>query len=117
MYVPKTGNAANQKAAISFVNYVGGGAGYQYYLNKSLDYPLYKGFKTPTGQLQAVAEGYQWYLHHSTAVFSQALRANYGNMPGYISQLVAGQMTPLQVAQNLQQQFVISAKAEGLPGF
>lgn len=116
VFVPKTGNSTRTKAALTYIRYITG-TGYALYLRQSHDYPTFKGYKTPKGQLQVLADGYWWYRHHSYPTFSQDLLADYGNFPQFLQAMITGQSTPEQVTQNLQQSFAQSAKLAHLSGF
>jgi len=116
-YRPKTGDDAHEAAAKDFINWVTGSY-YKTYLDNSKQFPVMKGYAVPaSGVAQASIDANNALLKSSVAQYQQTLQAAYGPFESFLSAMVAGQQTPLQVAQSLDTEFERSARQQGLPGF
>lgn len=115
-YRPKTGDAAKEAAAKAFIDWITG-PGYQQYLTDSKQFPVMKGYPAPTGVANALLEANEALQKNSVAQYQQTLQAAYGPFESFLSEMVAGQATPQQVAESLDKEFERSARQQGLPGF
>ncbi len=85
---------------------------YKTYLDNSKQFPVIKGYPAPTtGVAQASIEANNALLKSSVAQYQQTLQAAYGPFESFLSAMLAGQQTPLQVAQSLDTEFERSARA------
>lgn len=115
-YLPKTGDAAKEAAALDFIRYITGD-GYQSYLDAAKTFPVIDGFETPDGIPGILLEVKAAYDEGPTAI---AFNSDVPGMAGFaqlMSELIAGQKTPEQVAADLQSQIEQAAKAQGLDGW
>jgi raffinose/stachyose/melibiose transport system substrate-binding protein len=113
LQVPKTGDTTTESAALSFLDFASGPA-YQKFVNANDQAPALSGFSTPGNLPAALLANYQAL---TSSGYPQLFVASYGPFTTYMSEMIDGSATPLQVANNLQQQWVKSAQAIGLPGF
>jgi raffinose/stachyose/melibiose transport system substrate-binding protein len=116
LYAPITGDKQKEAAARRFIDFASG-KDYGTYLKQSKQFPIMKGYKAPKDAPIVARQAAEAVRKNAVPNFAQTLEASYGNFDTYMSQLIAGQLSPLQVAQTLQEQFEKSAKHEGLPGF
>ena len=115
-FVPLTGNSANEKIALEFVNYVTG-AGYQTYLNQSKDFPIISGGQQDPGASQLQQAAAAAYKNGFVLAFNSNLPGFGADFPVTMSQLLSGQITPSAAASQSQTQLVQGATAAGTPGF
>ncbi|GAB3616126.1 extracellular solute-binding protein [Okibacterium endophyticum] len=115
--LPKTGDSAKEQAAQEFLEFATGEY-HQTYVNESGTFPVIEGVDDPadaTPLLQAVKaaydEGPQFPLVNANLP---------GGMQGWaalLSELLAGQKSPSEVASSLQGQLATAAKSQGLEGW
>jgi raffinose/stachyose/melibiose transport system substrate-binding protein len=116
-YLPTTGNSQREAEARQFINFVTGSY-YQTYLNEQKEEPLLEGSQAPSGIPQPYVTAYQILEQNSVPQYQQDLQANYSNLfANWIIAMLGGKMTPLQVAQNMQNSFAQNAQQVGLKGF
>jgi raffinose/stachyose/melibiose transport system substrate-binding protein len=115
--IPKTGNAKGEAAAKAFIDW-STSTYYPTYLKNSLVRPIIRGYPPPAGipplmfDAQKVLES-----NNPQPLYQVTLKASYGFFENYLSDMLAGQKTPQQVMQSMQDEFQRTAKLEGLPGF
>ncbi len=115
LQVPKTGDATAESAALSFLDFASGPA-YQRFVDVNDQAPALAGFSTPANLPSALRASYQA-LSGTGSSYPQLFVASYGPFTTYMSELIDGSATPEQVATDLQQQWMKSARAIGLTGF
>jgi raffinose/stachyose/melibiose transport system substrate-binding protein len=116
-YLPKTGSSQRESESKQFIDFITGPY-YQTYLNTQKEEPLLTGYAAPPGIPMPYVEAYQILTHNSVPQYQQDLQANYSNLfANWIIAMLGGKMTPLQVAQNLQNSFAQNAQQVGLKGF
>ena len=116
LWVPKTGNADKEAAAKKFLDWFSSSSAYQDYVNTIGELPVYAGFEAPTVS-QAIIDGGNAMAESSASNIDALIAASYGDFPTLCSELAAGQKTPLEVAQSLDDTFTANAVEMGLPGF
>ncbi len=105
-YVPKNADDTKQRAAIDFINFVSG-EGYQSYVDEAGIIPTLDGATTP--KLSALQQDIQNVLKTSTLTFQSAI-PGFGPFGGETDKLLAGQSSPQDVADTMQQ-YVDQARA------
>lgn len=113
LQVPKTGDTANESAALSFLDFASGPA-YQTFVDTNDQAPAISGFTTPANVPTALLANYQALAGSG---YPQLFAASYGPFTTYMSEMIDGSATPTKVASDLQQQWDQSASALNLPGF
>jgi raffinose/stachyose/melibiose transport system substrate-binding protein len=113
---PKTGDATREAAARQMINWYLLD-GYQQFITDYKDFPVMQGVAAPADIPQILLDANAAYLADGLPIFSQGLRADYGDFPTLLNQLVAGKSTPEEVAAAMQAALEKSAKAIGLPGY
>lgn len=113
---PKTGDAAREAAARQMINWYLLD-GYPQFISDYKDFPVMQGVDAPADIPQILQDANDAYLADGLPIFSQGLRADYGDFPTLLNQLVAGTATPEDVAAGMQAALEKSAKAIGLPGY
>jgi len=113
---PKTGDPAHEAAARQMINFYLID-GYKTFINAYNDTPVMQGVDAPAGIPQILKDANAAYLKDGVPIFSQGLRADYGDFATALNQMVAGKLTPEQVGQAMQASLEKSAKAIGLPGY
>jgi raffinose/stachyose/melibiose transport system substrate-binding protein len=109
-YVPKTGNAKTEAAAVQFIKFITG-SGYASYVKEADTIPTLSGTATP--QLQGLMTDVQ------KAYGAGATLSVNSEIPGFTSYgalaqgLLAGQDTPSQVASKMQAYYLEAAAASG----
>ena len=116
VYAPITGDAAKEAAARDFIDWATGDD-YQTFLDDSKQFPIFTGYEAPAGVPQVQIEANEAFLANSVPQFQQTLEASYGAFETFLSEMIAGTKTPQQVGDALDEQFNLSAKDLGLPGF
>jgi raffinose/stachyose/melibiose transport system substrate-binding protein len=115
--VPKTGNAKGEAAAKAFIDW-STSTYYPTYLKNALVRPIVTGAKPPAGipplmfDAQKLLES-----NNPQPLYQVTLKASYGFFENYLSDMLAGQKSPTQVMQSMQNEFQRTGKLEGLPGF
>ena len=113
---PKTGDAAREAAARAFINWYMLD-GYPTFIAAFKDFPVMQDVDAPPDIPQIYKDANVAYLKDGLPIFSQRLRADYGDFPTLLNSMVAGQSSPEEVAAAMQAALEKSAKAIGLPGY
>jgi raffinose/stachyose/melibiose transport system substrate-binding protein len=113
--LPKTGNSTNEAAAKKFLRWFMG-PHYKTYVRQSRAYPGLLGYKAPAGVPKSVIEANKENAANGLPLMQMVL-AVIPDIHIYLSQMIAGALTPQGVADKMTQQFQQQAKAEHLPGF
>lgn len=116
-FVPKTGNAAKEKAAKEFIEFATGEYN-QTYINNSGTFPILEGIKDPTdagGLMLDIKKAYDSVPQVKN--FADGVPGGLGPMINLMSELVVNQKTPQQVADAIQKNAETAAKAQGLAGW
>jgi raffinose/stachyose/melibiose transport system substrate-binding protein len=113
---PVTGDAAREEAARQMINWYMLD-GYPQFIAEYKDFPVMQGVDAPPDIPQIYKDANAAYLADGLPIFSQRLRADYGDFPTLLNEMVAGQSTPEDVAAAMQDALVRSAQAIGLPGY
>jgi raffinose/stachyose/melibiose transport system substrate-binding protein len=116
IYAPKTGKADREATALRFVDWATG-EGYGKFLADSKQFPVFKGHAAPTDAPQIYVEATKAMEAGAVPVFSMPLKAAYGAFQVFLAEMLAGDKTPLQVAEALDEEFQRSAQQIGLPEF
>jgi raffinose/stachyose/melibiose transport system substrate-binding protein len=113
---PKTGDPAREAAARQFINWYMLD-GYPAFIAAFKDFPVMQDVEAPADIPQIYKDANAAYLKDGLPIFSQRLRADYGDFPTVLNSMVAGQSTPEEAAAAMQAALEKSAKAIGLPGY
>lgn len=116
IYAPLTGDATREAAAREFINWATGEY-FGTYLANSAQFPIMQGYDTPEGVPAVLIEANEQFLANPVPQYQQTLLASYGAFETYLSEMVSGQITPLQVMERMDAEFQRSARLLGLPGF
>jgi len=116
VYAPITGDVAKEAAARQFIDWATGDD-YQTFLDDSKQFPIITGYTAPTGVPMVQVEANDAFLANSVPQFQQTLEASYGAFETFLSEMIDGTKTPQEVGDALDEQFNLSAKDLGLPGF
>ena len=114
--LPKTGDSGREKAARDFVDYATG-EGYAAYVKATGEPTVITGVDTPSNVsalTQTIVAAYQ---KSSTPSIDMQAAASFGDFPTLVGQLIAGTMSPAQVAAAMQKEFDRNAKLVKVPGF
>jgi len=115
-YVPKTGNAEKEEAAKAYVDWITG-ANYANYIAQSGTLPYYEGVE-PSAKVPQVLLDAQVALEKlSGPSIEQVMLADFGPLPQYLQELIAGTKTAQEVAEAMQVEYERNGKLIGLPGF
>lgn len=114
-YLPKTGNAAREKAALDFVRFMTGPA-YADYIAAAKTFPVLDGVQDPQGVSSVLQDVKKAYDGGAVIAFNSDI-PGVGGLASLMAELIAGQKDPQQVATQLQGQVDQAAKAAGLPGW
>lgn len=113
-FLPKTGNAEKEAAALGFVRFVTG-EGYQPFVTDSGLPPIQKGAQISPTIRPLVADIKAAYDKGPTPFYNQTIPT--GSYDVIINQLLAGQITPQAAADQLEVTVEQLAKASGLAGW
>lgn len=116
-FVPKTGNAAKEKAAKEFIEFITGEYN-QTYINNSGTFPILEGINDPSdagGLMLDIKKAYD--DGPMVKNFADGVPGGLGPIITLMSELVVGQKTPQQVADAVQKNAETAAKAQGLAGW
>jgi raffinose/stachyose/melibiose transport system substrate-binding protein len=116
VYAPKTGDASREAAARQFIDWATGDD-YGQFLQDSKQFPIIQGYDVPEGVAQVQIEANDALLANSVPQFQQTLEAAYGAFETFLQEMIAGQKTPQDVGDALDDEFTKSAQDLGLPGF
>ncbi|WP_066948236.1 ABC transporter substrate-binding protein [Microtetraspora fusca] len=114
-YLPKTGDAAREKASLDFVRFMTGPA-YAEYITASKTFPVLKDVPDPQGVPSVLQDVKKAYDTGAVIAFNSDI-PGMGGLAQLMSELIAGQKDPQKVATQLQGQVEQAAKAAGLPGW
>jgi len=114
-YAPKTGDAAKEKAALSFIEYATG-AGYQKLVDNGNSFPVIDTAKTPKGFSELQLSYQSAYQGDSSIAFNSNV-AGFGALATETSKLLARQTTPEDAARTVQAAVQQASTAAGLPGW
>ncbi|MFI6482534.1 ABC transporter substrate-binding protein [Nonomuraea sp. NPDC050663] len=114
-YLPKTGDAAREKAALDFVRFMTGPA-YAEYIAASKTFPVLKDVPDPEGVSSVLQDVKKAYDTGAVIAFNSDI-PGMGGLAQLMSELIAGQKDPQTAATQLQSQVEQAAKAAGLPGW
>jgi raffinose/stachyose/melibiose transport system substrate-binding protein len=115
-YVPKTGDATKEKVAKEYVDWITG-ANYAHYIAASGTLPYYKGVEPSAKVPQCLLDAQAALEKRSGPSIEQYMLADFGPMPQYLQELLAGSKSAADVAAALQTDYLRSGKLIGLPGF
>jgi raffinose/stachyose/melibiose transport system substrate-binding protein len=113
--LPKTGDATRQAAAKRFLRWFMG-SHYKTYVRQSRAYPGLVGYKAPAGVPKSVIQANADNAKNGLPLMQMVLDV-IPDIHIYLSEMIAGALTPQGVADKMTQQFHQLAKAEHLPGF
>jgi raffinose/stachyose/melibiose transport system substrate-binding protein len=116
VFLPITGDEARETAARGFVDWVTG-EGYAQYLADSKQFPIIEGHEPPADVPAVLVEANDAFLENGVPQWQQTLQAAYGPFETFLQEMIAGQITPQDVGDELAREFAASAKELGLPGF
>ncbi|RSM64128.1 hypothetical protein DMB66_21065 [Actinoplanes sp. ATCC 53533] len=114
--LPKTGNAARERAARDYVAYATS-TGYRQALAAAKEPSVIDGIADPPGVSalrKAVADAY---LNRSVPSVDMQAVASFGDFPTLMSELIMGRAGPEEVAGRMQEEFRRNAKLVGVEGF
>lgn len=114
-YAPKTGDAAKEKAARSFIEFATG-EGYQKLVDDGKSFPVIDSATTPEGFSELQLSYQKAYETDSSVAFNSNV-AGFGALATEMSKLLAGQTTPADAARTVQGAVEQASKAAGLPGW
>lgn len=114
--LPKTGATDKEEAARDFVDYMTVGEGYQVYLDSTGEPSIYEGVDNPEG-IEPIQAELEKSLELAIPSIDSQLLANASDLPGLLSQMIAGVLTPEQTAEQIQLQFADNAALAGIPGY
>ncbi|WP_327085516.1 ABC transporter substrate-binding protein [Nonomuraea sp. NBC_01738] len=114
-YLPKTGDAGREKAALDFVRFMTGPA-YAEYITASKTFPVLKDVPGPQGVSSVLQDVKKAYDSGAVIAFNSDI-PGMGGLAQLMSELIAGQKDPQKAATQLQGQVEQAAKAAGLPGW
>ncbi|MEV0589305.1 ABC transporter substrate-binding protein [Nonomuraea sp. NPDC050310] len=114
-YLPKTGDAAREKAALDFVRFMTGPA-YAEYITAAKTFPVFKDVPDPEGVSSVLQDVKKAYDGGAVIAFNSDI-PGMGGLAQLMSELIAGQKDPQKAATQLQGQVEQAAKAAGLPGW
>ncbi|WP_308798202.1 ABC transporter substrate-binding protein [Agromyces silvae] len=114
--LPITGDETKEAAAREFVDFATVGDGYQVYLEETGEPSVIEGVDDPA-DLDPVQQKIVAAFEGSIPSIDTQSAASLGDFPGLMGQLIAGTLTPEQVAEQLQLQFADNAKQAGIEGF
>ena len=115
-YLPKTGDAAREAAALEFLNFMTGPA-YADYVKAASIIPTFSDVPTPdsaAGPLKAIAEATAKY---GSSVPVWSVLPGITDLVNYPSKLLNGELTPQSAVELLQKEAEAGAKAAGLPAW
>lgn len=114
--LPKTGDTAKEAAALDFVRFVTG-AGYAGYIEASGTFPIVNGVADPKASalLKEIKAAYD--KGPRVVLMNQNVAGGFANLMQVSSELMVGQLTPQQAADQIQQNVVEAAQAQGLSGW
>lgn len=116
VYAPITGDAEREALAREFINWASGD-GYQVYLDEARQFPILQGYEDPEDVPIVMQEANAAFLANGAPQYQQTLVATYGAFESYLSEMVSGQITPLEVMERMNTEFTRSARLLGIPGF
>ena len=116
VYAPLTGDAAREAASRQFIDWATGDD-YGQFLEDSKQFPIIQGYDVPAGVAQVQIDANDALLADSVPQFQQTLEAAYGPFETFLQEMIAGQKSPQDVGDALDEEFEQSAKDLGLPGF
>ncbi|CAN5575445.1 hypothetical protein BH23CHL8_BH23CHL8_00820 [soil metagenome] len=116
VFLPRTGDEAREAAARDFVDWVTGD-GYAQYLADSKQFPVIQGHEAPADVPAVLVEANEAFLENGTAQWQQTLQAAYGPFETFLQEMIAAQLSPQDVGDELAREFAQSARDLGLPGF
>lgn len=116
IYAPITGDEESEALARDFIDWATGD-GYEQYLAESLQFPIIQEHETPADVPLVSQEANTLFLENGVPQYQQTLVATYGAFESYLSEMVSGQITPLQVMERMDTEFQRSARLLGIPGF
>ena len=114
--MPKTGDATKEKVAKEYVDWITG-ANYAHYIAASGTLPYYKGVEPSAKVPQCLLDAQAALEKRSGPSIEQYMLADFGPMPQYLQELLAGSKSAADVAAALQTDYLRSGKLIGLPGF
>ncbi|MER5625868.1 ABC transporter substrate-binding protein [Streptosporangium sp. NPDC002544] len=114
-YLPKTGDAGREQAALDFVRFMTGPA-YADYVKSAKTFPVLQGVEGPQDVSPVLQDVKKAYDNGAVIAFNSDIPGMAGLAP-LMSELIAGQKDPQKAATQLQGQVEQAAKAAGLPGW
>lgn len=115
-YVPMTGNADSEEAAIDFVNWARSD-GYQSYLDATGQFPTVEGFENPVDPAAVRVQIDDAIRTDSAFVIESLQLSDFGPLETFLGEMAAGSATPGDVAQSLQAEWERTGRLQELPGF
>lgn len=115
-YLPKTGDAGREKAALDFVRFATG-KGYATYVQQAKTFPIISGTPDPEG-VSALQQSIKAAYDKGPANIAYAADVpGVGGVITQIAKLMVGETTPQKMAEQTQKQVDQAAKAAKLPGW
>jgi raffinose/stachyose/melibiose transport system substrate-binding protein len=113
---PRTGDPVREAAARQMIGWYMLD-GYAPFIAAYRDFPVMQGVEAPSDIPQLLQAANTAHVADGLPIFSQRLRADYGDFPTLLNGMAAGQSTPEGVAAAMQAALEKSAQAIGLPGY
>ncbi len=114
-YLPKTGDEAQEQAALDFIRFMTGPA-YADYVAEAKVFPVLDGVPEPQGVSAVLQDVRKAYDAGAVIGFNSDI-PGMGGLAQLMAELIVGQKDPAQVAEQLQDQVEQAARAAGLPGW
>jgi raffinose/stachyose/melibiose transport system substrate-binding protein len=115
-FLPKTGDAAHEAAALESARFIMG-EGYPIYFEHQGGIPVLEGFEPADDVLTIQRNFFDALGSSGVQNWTTSTAAHYGAFETYMSELFAGTKTPQDVGDALTRDFQQNAKDLGLPGF
>lgn len=115
-YLPKTGNAGREKAALDFIRFATG-KGYGPYIQASKAFPVISGTPDPKGVSALQLSFKTAYDKGPSNIAYAADVPGVGGVIVQLAKLMVGETTPQKMAEQTQKQINQAAKAAKLPGW
>ncbi|GAB3399026.1 hypothetical protein GCM10027515_04890 [Schumannella luteola] len=113
---PKTGNSAKEAAAIKFIEYATG-KGYGPLIEANKAFPVIDGYDTPDGISPLKQSFKDAYDNGATLGLTTDIAGFGDNFAADISRMLAGEITPEQLAQGTEKAVARASKAAGIDGW
>jgi raffinose/stachyose/melibiose transport system substrate-binding protein len=119
VYLPKTGDAEREAAALAYAEYITGD-GYSIYLEGSREPSRYPNHSMPDPDVLAIPVQTSLAAlneYPAAAALDPRLICSFGDLFTFLSELFVGQRTAEEVAETMQRSFEQSCQDLGIPGW